>query len=414
MDTLQRASAAMDGESLDMQKLIRILLESALNAIMDEQADMACEGGANSRNGYRERGLLTPAGKITLRIPKLRCGTYFPDGILERYSRVDKAMAAAVAEMYATGVSTRKVERVAAKLGIDRLSASQVSRICERLDAEVAELRSREFDAPMPYLFLDATYVKCRRDSRVQSTAVVTAIAVGADGVRRVAGISAIDTETYAGWLGFCRDLRKRGVSGVRCVTSDAHEGLRRAIAECFPGAAWQRCIVRPERNVCSLLKSKRQRKAAGKAMQAVFAESEPASVRAAYHAAIDAIGGLSEEAAGLLEEAEADALAYLDFLAEHRRRIRTNNVQERTNREIKRRTRAVQVFPSAESMIRLVGAVMAEADEDWSTRRCVATMDALERGLPPEPAIDAETRLRAERLVLAAMETAGEAPRAA
>ena len=414
MDTLQQAAAAMEDGALDTQKLVRALLESALNAIMDEQADMACEGGANSRNGYRERGLITPAGKITLRIPKLRCGTYFPDGILERYSRVDKAVAAAVAEMYATGVSTRKVERIAAKLGIDRLSASQVSRICERLDAEVAELRSREFSIPMPYLFLDATYVKCRRDNRVQSTAVVTAIAVGADGVRRVAGLSAIDTETYAGWLGFCRDLRKRGVSGVRCVTSDAHEGLRRAIAECFPGAAWQRCVVHLERNVCSLLRSKRHRKATGKVMQAVFAESDPASVRAAYHAAIDAIAGFSGEAAELLEDAEPDALAYLGFPAEHRRRIRTNNVQERTNREIKRRTRAVQVFPSAESMIRLVGAVMAEADEDWSTRRCMATMDALEAPLPPEPAIGAETRLRAERLVLVAMEAAGMGPKAA
>lgn len=414
MDTLQQVAAAMEDGALDTRKLVRALLESALNAIMDEQADMACEGGANSRNGYRERGLLTPAGKITLRIPKLRCGTCFPDGILERYSRVDKAVAAAVAEMYATGVSTRKVERVAAKLGIERLSASQVSRVCERLDAEVAELRSREFSVGMPYLFLDATYVKCRRDGRVQSTAVVTAIAVGADGVRRVVGLSAIDTETYAGWLGFCRDLRRRGVSGVRCVTSDAHEGLRRAIAECFPGAAWQRCIVHLERNVCSLLKSRRLRKAAGGIMRAVFSESEPASVRAAYHAAIDAIGGFSREAAELLEEAEADALAYLDFPAEHRRRIRTNNVQERANREIKRRTRTVQVFPSVDSMIRLVGAVMAEADEDWSTRRCMATMEALEGELPPEPAIGAEARLRAERLVLVAMEAAGVTPKAA
>ena len=414
MDAPQQVAAAMEDGALDTQKLVRTLLESALNAIMDEQADMACEGGANSRNGYRERGLLTPAGRITLRIPKLRCGTCFPDGILERYSRVDKAVAAAVAEMYATGVSTRKIERVAARLGIDRLSASQVSRICERLDAKVAELRSREFGAPMPYLFLDATYVKRRRDSRVQSTAVVTAIAVGADGVRRVVGLSAIDTETYAGWLGFCRDLRKRRVSSVRCVTSDAHEGLRRAIAERFPGAAWQRCIVHLERNVCSLLGSKRHRKAAGKIMQAVFAESEPASVRAACHAAIDAIGGFSGETAELLEEAESDALAYLDFPAEHRRRIRTNNVQERTNREIKRRTRAVQVFPSMESMIRLVGAVMAEADEDWSVRRCMATMDALEIPLPPEPPIDDETRSRAERLVLVAMEAAGMGPKAA
>ena len=164
MNTLHQDMPATGGESLDLQALTRALLESALNAIMDEQADMACEGGANSRNGYRERGLVTPAGKITLRIPKLRCGTYFPEGMLERYSRADKA--AAAAEMYANGVSTRKVERIAQRMGIDRLSSSQVSRICKRLDAEVAALRVREFDMAMPYLFLDAAYVKCRRGGR--------------------------------------------------------------------------------------------------------------------------------------------------------------------------------------------------------------------------------------------------------
>ena len=361
MNALHQDIPATGGESSDLQALTRALVESALNAIMDEQAGMACEGGANSRNGYRERGLVTPAGKITLRIPKLRCGTYFPEGMLERHGRADKAVAAAVAEMYANGVSTRKVERIAQRMGIDRLSSSQVSRICKRLDAEVAALRAREFDMAMPRLFLDVTYVKCRREGRAQSAAVVTAIAVGADGVRRVVGLSAIDAETYAGWLGFCRDLRMRGVGGVKCVTSDAHEGLRRAIAECFPGAAWQRRIAHLERNVCSMLPSKRQRKAAGKVMQAVLAQEDPAMVRAAYHAAIDAISSFSQAAAGLLEDAECDALAYLAFPAEHRRRIRTNNVQERTSREIKRRTRAVQVFPSVESMIRLVGAVMAE-----------------------------------------------------
>ena len=166
----------------------------------------------------------------------------------------------------------------------------------------------------------------------------------------------------------------------MKCVTSDAHEGLRRAIAECFPGAAWQRCIAHLERNVCSMLPSKRQRKAAGKVMQAVFAQEDPAMVRAAHHAAIDAISSFSQTAAGLLEDAECDALAYPPFPAEHRRRIRTNNVQERTNWEIKRRTRAVRVFPSVESMFRLVGAVMAECDEDWSCRHAIASMDLLEK----------------------------------
>lgn len=386
MNTLHQDMPATGGESLDLQALTRALLESALNAIMDEQADTACEGGADSRNGYRERRPVTPAGKITPRIPKLRCGAYFPEGMLERCGRADKAVAAAVAEMYANGVSARKVERIAQRMGIDRLSSSQVSRKCKQLDAEVAALRAREFGMAMPYLFLDAAYVKCRR----------------------VVGPSIIDAETYAGWLGFCRDLRMREARGVKRVTSDAHEGLRRAVAECFPGAAWQRCIVHLERNVCSMLPSKRRWKAAGKVMQAVFAQEDPAMVRAAYHAAIDAISSFSWAAAGLLEDAECDALACLPFPAEHRRRIRTNNVQERPNREIKRRTRAVQVFLSVESMIGLVGAVMAECDEDWSCRHAIASMDLLEKAAAPEPAIGEEAAAMAERLVLVAMESAG------
>ena len=416
MDTLQQIPTDGNGNA-DLRELARVLLETMVNAVMDAQADALCEDGANARNGYRERGLVTAVGAITMRIPKLRAGTYFPEGVIERYSRVDRAVAAAVAEIYRDGISTRKVQRVAERMGIPRLSADQVSAICRSLDEEVSALASRAFEGlDFPYLFLDATYVKCRRDGRVQSTAVVTAIACGSDGVRRVVGFSAIDTETYAGWLGFCRDLRKRGVSGVRCVTSDAHEGLRRAVAECFPGAAWQSCIVHLERNVCSLLRTRRQRAMAGKALQAVFRESDPAVVRCAYHAAIDAIGEMSEEAASLLEEAEADALAYLGFPAEHRRRIRTNNVQERTNREIKRRARVVQVFPSADSMVRLIGAVMAEQDEDWSSRRWIVpeSLARLEEPAPAEPETTEESRERGLKVVQTAMELADGGRKAA
>ena len=411
----QPAMPRFEDGSVNLRELVRRLAEDVVNAIMDAEADQLCSGGANSRNGYRERNLVTCVGDITMRIPKLRSGSFFPEDVVERYQRVDRAVVSAVAEMYATGTSTRKVQRIAEKLGISRLSKDQVSTIAKGLDADVAELMGRDLaDARTPYLWLDATYVKCRREGRVQSAAVVTAIAVGADGVRRVVGLSAIDAETYAGWLGFCRDLRMRGVGGVKCVTSDAHEGLRRAIAECFPGAAWQHCIVHLERNVCSMLPSKRQRKAAGKVMQAAFAQEDPAMVREAYHAAIDAISSFSQAAAGLLEDAECDALAYLPFPAEHRRRIRTNNVQERTNREIKRRTRAVQVFPSVESMIRLVGAVMAECDEEWSCRHAIASMDLLEKAAAPEPAIGEEAAAMAERLVLVAMESAGMPGKAA
>lgn len=416
MDTLQQLPTHGDG-LLDMRELARTLLETMVNEIMDAQADMACEDGATARNGHRERGLTTPVGDIVLRIPKLRAGTYFPEGLIERYSRADRAVAAAVAESWANGVSTRKMERIAQKMGIERLSKDQVSAMCRSLDAGVAELASRDLgEVGFPYLFLDATYVKCRRDGRAQSTAVVTAIGVGSDGVRRMLGVAAIDTETHAGWLGFLRALRERGLSGVRLVVSDAHAGLVRAIAECLPGAGWQRCVVHLERDVCSLLASRRRRAMAGKALQAVFRETDPATVRSAYRAAIDAVGAMSARAGARLEEAEADALAYLDFPAEHRRRIRTNNVQERMNREIKRRSRVVQVFPSAESMLRLVGAVCAEQDEDWSSRRYISpeSMGRFSEPAAPEPAESEESRRRGLMVVETAMELAGGGRRAA
>lgn len=294
MDTLQQLPTHGDG-LLDIRELARTLLETMVNEIMDAQADMACEDGATARNGYRERGLATPVGDIVLRIPKLRAGTHFPEGLIERRSRADRAVAAAVAESWANGVSTRKMERIARKMGIGRLSKDQVSAMRRSLDAGVAELASRDLgELGFPYLFLDATYVKCRRDGRVQSTAVVTAIGVGSDGVRRMLCVAAIDTETHAGWLGFLCGLRKRGLSGVRLVVSDAHARLVRAIAECLPGAGWQRCVVHLERDVCSLLASRRHRAMAGKALQAVFCEIDPATVRSAYRAAIDAVGAMS------------------------------------------------------------------------------------------------------------------------
>lgn len=224
-----------DDGMVNIQELIRIMAESLVNEIMDAQAEDACADG-NRRNGYRERALVTSVGTINLRIPKLRRGSYFPEDLLTRYSRVDRAVVAAVSEMVTCGVSTRKVERVAASLGIDRMSASQVSRICESLDDVVADLQERDLSGTsFPYIWVDATYVKCRDGGHVSSCALVTAIGAGADGYRRLLGLDAIDTESYAGWLAFLRSLRERGASGVLCVTSDAHEGLRRAIEEVFP-----------------------------------------------------------------------------------------------------------------------------------------------------------------------------------
>ena len=300
---------------VDIQSLLRLLAEQVVNAIMDEEADQLCGDGANSRNGYRNRTLETCVGTLNLRIPKLRTGSFFPEDVLERYQRVDRALVAAVAEMYATGTSTRKVQRIAGKMGIERLGRDRVSAIAATLDAEIADLAEGPLDArAIPYIWLDATYVKCRRGGRVASTAVVTAIGCDESGWRRVLGVSVVDTESYESWLGFLRKLRDRGATGTELVVSDAHGGLVRAIGEMLEG-----CCPR---------------------------------------------------AARVLEEAEPDALAYLDFPPSHWKRLRTNNVQERANREIKRCSRVVQVFPSESSLLRLVGAVMCDQAETWSGSR--------------------------------------------
>lgn len=376
MDTIHEmtADAALmprfDDGMVNMTELIRVMAESLVNEIMDAQADEACEAG-NQRNGYRERKLTTSVGTINLRIPKLRAGSYFPEDLIERYSRADRAVVAAVSEMVTNGVSTRKVKRVAQSMGIDRMSASQVSRMCSSLDESVADLQERDLsDVSYPYVWLDATYIKCRDAGRVQSTALVTAIGAGSGGYRRLLGLDAIDTESYDGWRSFLLSLRARGVDGVICVTSDAHEGLKRAIQEVFPGAAWQRCVVHLMRSAAGNAPTRQKRGAVLGILKAVFAERDPELVRELYQLATERIEGFCPKAAEVLEEAEADALAYLDFPYEHHVRLRTNNVQERANRELKRRSRVVQVFPSRKSLIRMMGAVFSEMDEDWAGRR--------------------------------------------
>lgn len=371
MSTLQekedlRNLPLREGGMVDLNEMMRRELESMVNQIMDWQADELC-GEGNRRNGYRERKLATVLGEITMRIPKLREGTYFPDELIRPYSRVDRAMVAIVREVYVRGLSTRKIEKAADALGFAGLSPSRVSRMTSDLDEEVAALNARRFEgAAFPYLWLDATYLRCRDEGHVRSRGVVTAIACGDDGSRRFVGFDVVDAESAASWKAFLRGLRKRGVTGVRCVVSDDHEGLVQAIAEVFQGAAWQRCIVHLERNVAGWFPKKEDKAVATAAMKAVFAERDPRLVRAAYRQAAERIAQLKARAGELLEDAEADALAYLDFPYEHHVRLRTNNVQERANEEIKRRTKVVGVFPSAESMMRLVGSVLIDVNEEW------------------------------------------------
>ena len=252
MDTSRQLPTHGDG-LLDMRELARTLLESMVNEVMDARADMLCEDGANARDGYRERGLATPVGDIAPRIPKLGAGAYFPEGVIERCSRADRAGAAAAAESWANGVSTRKMERIARKMGMERLSRDQVGAMRGSLDAEAGEPASRDLGGiEVPCLLLDAAYVKRGRDGRVRSTAVVTAIGAGSDGARRMLGIAAVGTEARAGRLGFPRGLRERGLDGARLVVGDARAGLVRAVSECLPGASRRRCVAGLERDAVS------------------------------------------------------------------------------------------------------------------------------------------------------------------
>lgn len=412
MDTVQEKEAFKnlpfreDG-TIDINEMMRRELEHMVNQIMDWQAD-ELRGEGNRRNGYRERKLVTVLGEITMRIPKLREGTYFPDELIRPYSRVDRAMVAIVKEVYVRGLSTRKIEKAANALEFASLSPSRVSRMTAELDEEVAALNAARFDGmAFPYLWLDATYLSCRDEGHVQSKGVVTAIACGEDGSRRFVGFDVVDTESAVSWKAFLRGLRRRGVTGVKCVVSDDHEGLVQAIAEVFQGAAWQRCIVHLERNVAGWFSKKEEKLTAIAAMKAVFAERDPQLVRAAYRQAAERIAQLKAHAGELLEDAEADALAYLDFPYEYHVRLRTNNVQERANEEIKRRTKVVGVFPSVESMMRLVGSVLIDVNEEWLEMNFIdaASLKGVCRSVPDCAPIPADVVELARIRVMAAIE---------
>ena len=393
--------------TLDLTDAARLSLERMVNEIMDAQADELC-GEGNRRNGYRERGLMTMVGEITLRIPKLREGTYFPDELVRPYSRVDRSVVAAVREVYARGLSTRKIEKAADALEFGSPGPSRVSAMTADLDDEVAALRAERFEGAFPYLWLDATCIKCRDEGHVQGRAVVTAIACAEDGSRRFVGFDCVDVESTSSWKAFLRGLRARGVSGVRCVTSDAHGGLVAAVSEVFPGAAWQRCIVHLERDLAGWLPRRQDRAAGMAALRAAFAERDPGLVRAMYRQAAEQVSALSGRAGRLLEDAEADALAYLDFPYTHHLKLRTNNVQERANEEIRRRVKVISAFPSEASMMRLVGAVLLDVNDEWSDMMKFLDAEGLgdvrrRRGDPEPPSPELVEKARA--YVLAAME---------
>jgi putative transposase len=368
--------------------LLRSMLATFINALMSAEADAVCGAPyglpgpdrVNVRNGYRHRDSGTRAGTLDVAIPKLRSGSYFPDWLPERRRRAEAALTSVVATCYLLGVSTRRMEKLAGTLGITRLSRSQVSEMARDLDEQVEAFRTRPLDAgPYTFVAADALVLKVREGGRVVNVHALLAAGVNVDGHREILGLQVTSAEDGAGWLAFFRDLTARGLAGVQLVTSDAHRGLVEAIGATLPGAAWQRCRTHYAANLMSAT-PKASWPWVKTLLHSVYDQPDAASVHAQYDRLVDAVAGKLPKVAEHLDAARADVLAFTSFPKELWRQIWSNNPQERLNREIRRRTDVVGIFPGRDSLIRLVGAVLAEQHDEWTEGRRYLGLDVLAR----------------------------------
>jgi putative transposase len=358
--------------------LLRAMVTTFAQALMGAEADAVCGAGygersgerTNTRNGYRRREWDTRAGSISLAIPKLRHGSYFPDWLLERRRRAEAALVTVVATSYLLGVSTRRMEKLVETLGITRLSKSQVSEMARDLDGQVEAFRTRPLDAgPYTFAAADALVLKVREGGRIVNVHALLATGVNADGYREILGLHVTSAEDGAGWLAFFRDLAARGLSGVGLVTSDAHRGLTEAIGATLPGVAWQRCRTHYAANLMSVT----PKSAWGwvrALLHSVYDQPDAASVHAQFDRVLDTLQDKLPQVAAHLDAARADILAFTAFPKAIWRQIWSNNPQERLNREIRRRTDVVGIFPGRDALIRLVGAVLAEQHDEWTEMR--------------------------------------------
>ena len=368
--------------------LLRGLLSTFIAALMSAEADALCgasygergEGRTNRRNGYRHRDFDTRAGTIDVAVPKLRQGSYFPDWLLARRKRAERALTSVVATCYLLGVSTRRMERLVASLGVTSLSKSQVSEMVKDLDEQVEAFRTRPLDAgPYTFVAADALVLKVRENGRVVGVHTLIATGVNTEGYREILGVAVSSAEDGAGWLAFFRDLVARGLSGVALVTSDAHPGLVAAIGATVPGAAWQRCRTHYTANLMSVT-PKSSWPWVRTLLHSIFDQPDAESVVAQYDRVLDALADKLPKVAEHLDAARGDLLAFTAFPKQIWRQIWSNNPQERLNKEIRRRTDVVGIFPDRTAMIRLVGAVLAEQHDEWIEGRRYLGLDVLSR----------------------------------
>lgn len=383
MALLELAEKHADGNFL------RELGQFVLQRLMEAEAEQRCGAGLNERseervnrrNGYRERTLETRIGSLELRIPKLRTGSYFPS-FLEPRKASEQALVAVVQEAYLKGVSTRKVDDLVQALGMSGISKSQVSRLCGELDERVEAFLGRELTGKWPYLWLDATYLKARDGGRVVNKAAVIAVGVNAEGRREVLGLAVGPAETEAFWREFLRSLTQRGLAGVQLVVSDAHEGLKKAVAKVL-SSSWQRCRVHFLRNALAHV-PRRQHQMVAAVIRTAFVQESHSEARSQWRETADKLRGQFPRLAELMDEAEDDVLAHMAFPKEHWPQIASTNPLERLNKEIKRRSRVIGIFPNDAAIVRLVGALLDEQTDEWQVTRRYMSREVLAKVIDP------------------------------
>ena len=387
-----RFSSARRGASMALSELVekgaqdevvRELLAHVAERLMEFEIEQHTGAGhgerspdrSNSRNGYRDRLWETRVGSVDLRIPKLRRGSYFP-AFLEPRRAAEKALAAVVQEAYIQGVSTRSVDDLVRAMGMTGISMSQVSRLCSEIDERVNAFLSRPLEGDWPYLWIDATYVKVRQAGRIVSVAVIIAVAVNTEGVREIVGVAVGASEAEPFWTKFLRDLTHRGLRGVKLVISDAHLGLKAAIAKVFT-ATWQRCRVHFMRNALAYA-NKGQRQMVLALINTAFAQETPEAAREQWRVVADHFRKTLPKLASFLDETENEVLVFMDFPRAHRKQVASTNPLERLNAEVKRRTDVVGIFPNDAAIVRLVGALLLEQNDEWQLQRRYLSLEGL------------------------------------